>query len=193
MYTKVSEKNHLLILGAVVLIAIAGFLITPKQTATGMVAPGMPVEQKPLLSGAESEEWYKIEFVHYIRAFFNAEDFVYPSDDVCAQVIEHTCDQLKEMKTSKMEVFSAGQQNAYKLILFEVPREILGKITLKKGFETKDSGELHLKLDKTIFTIRGWHDSIEINIMLKGKRAENKMIWEQGNITAEDFECSFGQ
>lgn len=181
-----------LIIAMILVVAMAGILTT-KQTPIGMVAPGMPVEQKPALSGAKSEEWYKVEIYHHIIDFFNTEEFIYPQKDTCARIIEDTCLQIKEMKTSKMETFSAGKESAYKLILFEIPREILGKITLIKDIEATHTHALHLKLDKTIFTIKGWYKKIELSIALKGKKAGNTIVWEKGNITAEDFECSFGQ
>ncbi len=188
-----NEKNLLLILGIIVLIALTGLVSTYKQSSTGMVVPGMPVAQKPLLTGAEHEGWYKVECLHHIQDFFKIKEFAYPQKNKCARVIEETCNQLKKMKTSKIETFIAGQQNAYKLMIFEVAGELLGKITLIKGFETPDAAELYLTLDKTIFTIRGWHENIELDITLKGKKIEDTMIWQSGNITAEDFECQFGQ
>jgi len=64
-----------IILGTILIVAIAGMLIVIKSP-TGMIVPGTPV-QKPMLTGAPADYWKDIELKDYIYEFFETEKFYF--------------------------------------------------------------------------------------------------------------------
>jgi hypothetical protein len=184
------HNSHLIVLGIVVLIAVAGFFIVQKQATTGMVAPGTPVSQKPMLSGAPAEYWREIELQDHIAGFFNTDNFVFPQNS-CGKIAEELCDMISKIKTKGMEEISAGNNKGFKTIVFKEYNEI-GKITLIKGFKTPESARYHSTTRKMVMTIDGWKEIMDLDMDLEGYLTGNKLVFDKGKIKILEFECTFG-
>jgi len=183
-----NEKNLVLILGLIILIALVGFASTHKQSSTGMVVPGTPIE-KPMLSGAPAQYWHEVELTDNIYRFFGTEKFIFP-DHPCGRIADELIEQLKHTTTTGMETFTAGDNNKFETIIFK-DRTSLGKITLIQGFETPEAVQFHATTRKIVITIDGWKEIMDLEISLKGTRSENTINFEKGKISASDFECQF--
>ncbi|MBN1645377.1 hypothetical protein JW851_05080 [Candidatus Woesearchaeota archaeon] len=182
------EKNYLLILGLIVLIAFAGFAMVQKQSITGLVAPGTPV-QKPMLTGAPAEYWKEVELIDHVHEFFGTDKFIFPQD-TCGQIAESFYSNLEHIKTTGLEEFSAGGEERFKVMIFKDYNE-LGKITLIKGFETPETIKIHSTIRKMVMTIDGWKEIMELEMELQGYSSEDRIVFNSGKIKALDFECKF--
>jgi len=186
------KTNHLayaIIIG-LALIGISG-LILAINTPTGMVAPGMPVEQKPMLTGAPAEHWHAVGLNERINNFFGAGKKIFPQN-ACGQAAEQLCEDIKKIKTTGYEEYTAGTQNKFKTIIFEEYGS-LGGITLIKGFKSPDNIEAHLSLKKMVMTVNGWQEIMELNLELQGKQTDSTLVFNKGKVKVLDFECEFGQ
>jgi len=177
-----------IILGTILIVAIAGMLIVIKSP-TGMIVPGTPV-QKPMLTGAPADYWKDIELKDYIYEFFETEKFYFP-ENTCGRIAKELCGSINNIKTTGIEEFSAGNSQRFKTMIFKDYNE-LGQITMIKGIKNPENAKINITLRKAVVTINGWQETMDMQIQLQGRKTENSIKFEKGKIKALDFECEFG-
>jgi len=184
-------KTSYLAYGIIIGLALVGIsgLVLVINTPTGMVAPGMPVEQKPMLTGAPAEYWHAVGLNERINDFFGTGKRIFPQN-ACGQAAEELYQEIKKIKTTGYEEYSAGTQNKFKTMIFEEYGS-LGGITLIQGFKSPDNIEAYIALRKMVMTVDGWKETMEIKMSLQGKKADSTIIFNKGKIKVMDFECEF--
>lgn len=212
-----TKKAHYTVLAAILLIAIACATFIGEKSITGRTTMGIahdypyylespayehrpPVEEylesnMPLRPERQPAHSYKLEPIDYIRSFFGTTMVFFPEQNPCAFIVQKYINRLDAIDTDRIETFGAGGTNdRFLTMTFEEEDKSMGKLTLIKGFNGKNTCRIRYEISKIVVGISSWSKTMDLVIETQGRLNGNKIYLEKGSaeVPGFDFQCSFG-